>query len=136
LAEAITDPDGKTGWRDRDKPSATYHDEIGDIVQDTVPPGDADGYILDGYAVQKEWSNTFGVPWIKFANFLVVGGTIDPFKAVGAPTWLRPGKSLPRPVLQTGDGETAPRAAEGSHHAISQAVPDRRPPGRHAPRGL
>jgi hypothetical protein len=57
LAEAVTDPDTITGWRDRDQTSQTKNDEIGDIPQDlSKTPGDATG-MLNGYLVQKEWSN-------------------------------------------------------------------------------
>jgi hypothetical protein len=58
LAEAVTDPDLSTGWRDTTTPKtgATYQAEIGDYTQNTVPAGTATA-TLDGFTVQKEWSN-------------------------------------------------------------------------------
>jgi hypothetical protein len=58
LAEAVTDPDTVTGWRDRNPFDGSLSgDEIGDLAQDLHPgDGQATGW-LDGYLVQKEWSN-------------------------------------------------------------------------------
>jgi hypothetical protein len=78
MAEAITDPDAATGWRNYDKTSPQYNDEIGDLAQDLPPPGPSGvvGYILDGYAVQMLWSNNAGGPILRNPNFVVSGGTL------------------------------------------------------------
>jgi hypothetical protein len=52
LAAAITDPDGHSGWYDTDPSSPTSHEEIGDITDQQLAS-------LDGYCVQREWSEAF-----------------------------------------------------------------------------
>jgi autotransporter-associated beta strand protein len=77
LAEAITDADTVNGWRDRDpNDGALKGDEIGDLTQDTVLPGNAVGYLLDGYAVQREWSNNAGTSILQNENFVLSGTTL------------------------------------------------------------
>jgi hypothetical protein len=77
LAEAITDPDANTGWRDYDPTSTTYNDEIGDLTQDIAPAGQATGFILDGYAAQAEWLNSRSANTLWGANFYKSGTTLE-----------------------------------------------------------
>jgi hypothetical protein len=57
LAEAVTDPNTVTGWRDYNPFSKTKGDEIGDISQDLARTSLNATGVLNGYVVQKEWSN-------------------------------------------------------------------------------
>jgi hypothetical protein len=64
MVEAITDPMGnvpsQAAWFDRNSADKTYRDEIGDITQDSPPPGGIMGLVGPagyGYVVQKYWSN-------------------------------------------------------------------------------
>jgi hypothetical protein len=76
LAEACTDADTVLGWIDRNPFSSTYQDEIGDIPQDTLPTGQVTGYLGDGYAVQKIWSNVANASVLWGSNFNVINGDL------------------------------------------------------------
>jgi hypothetical protein len=71
LSESVTDPDVSTGWRDRNPSSGTFGGEVGDLTQETLPSGPIFGY-LDGFLVQKEWSDRFGASVLSWAE--VAGG--------------------------------------------------------------
>ncbi len=71
LAEAVTDPDVITGWRDYNDPQQP---EIGDIetwhALETPSEGSISAYgMLDGYAVQYEFANIYTYPRTDFTVF-------------------------------------------------------------------
>jgi uncharacterized repeat protein (TIGR01451 family) len=71
LAEAITDPDGETGWQDyRDSKALNDLTEIGDLASgkyfDKTEGGISEYGTLDGYIVQYEWANTYTYPGTNF----------------------------------------------------------------------
>jgi hypothetical protein len=68
LAEATTDADFM-GWMDRNPFSSTFTQEIGDIADSTLPVGQVDGYLGDGFLVQKEWSNLANTSILWGTNF-------------------------------------------------------------------
>jgi hypothetical protein len=76
LTEAITDPDLGGGWWDSSA-DGFGGDEIGDLALDTSAANQAVGYSLDGYVVQKEWSNLLqGNSLNDTANFVITGGVL------------------------------------------------------------
>ena len=92
LAEAVTDPDGQTGWIE-DNPPAGNGGEMGDLAatlaDNPAPVSEGGGYdygLLDGYVVQYEFANSYNPPGlidnpIKNAPVLPVDG----FALTGSP---------------------------------------------------
>jgi hypothetical protein len=91
LAEAVTDPDTTTGWRDYTQTGG----EIADIAQDTLPVGQVDG-ILNGYDVQKVWSN--------LDNTSILQGNPAPTLSSVTPAQVTVGNPSPITLTVTGSG--------------------------------
>jgi hypothetical protein len=81
MAEAVTDPNVSNGWWDSTTTSATFKDEVGDISQDTLPSGTIQGW-LNGYMVQKEWSNRMDASIVSWAEVAGSGQTNTPLASV------------------------------------------------------
>jgi Ca2+-binding RTX toxin-like protein len=75
LAEAATDADTHFGYRDYNPFSSTWQEEIGDVTAD-MENGTGWGFALDGFAVQKEWSNNDNANILWGANFTLTNGTL------------------------------------------------------------
>jgi hypothetical protein len=78
LAEAVTDPDASTGWKDRSG-GPTNGQEIGDLAGNEV------GNLM-GYAVQYEWSNADNGPalWQPSGEHWVFDPTTPSLSSFGA----------------------------------------------------